>query len=258
MRKENATYEQDATKRTPLDIKNALKRINELQGELDELRGQITSVDTTLTNQISSVNSNLTNSKVSKLGGYAQDEFGSYNFNDYVRFGAYRIQNLADYTNAPSSEANYGQTLIVRGSADTVAQLVFPYANSGYFFYRCGNAIGKEGVTPTFQPWRRYSASEWTLSPTTIECADTTQRTWVSPSFAREVLVEYGNKNTTQSYAGGTIVLPVNSGASKPCFLPLYSSGTLACVVYIFASGGNIVVQRNTGTNTVLFKFWYR
>lgn len=93
MRKDNAVYEQDASKRTPLDTKKALKRIDELQGELDELRGQITSVDTTLTNQISSVNSNLL-----KIGTYSPSALFSTTYGtDDIPLNINSINNATGY-----------------------------------------------------------------------------------------------------------------------------------------------------------------
>ena len=75
---------------------------------------------------------------------------GNTDLNDVITSGFYRL--TTNYTNAPSG-ADYSQMIVSRGS-DTVAQIIFCYADSRVFV-RTGYGIG--GSSPTWVSWKEMS-----------------------------------------------------------------------------------------------------
>ena len=66
------------------------------------------------------------------------------NFNNVTNAGFYRYNN--GVVNGPNGAGSHGQMLVVRGEADTIAQLVFPYGNSVMYF-RTGNWVNNGNGT---------------------------------------------------------------------------------------------------------------
>jgi len=109
-------------------------------------------------------------------------------------------------------------------------------------------------------------SSTWTLINaynTTVVGSSGTVNTTVSYNYS-EVIVEYGQVNSGQSYGGATISSPWQNGVSKPCFVPFYNGATLSSMLYIFFNGGGQTVTTNVNTNNVgsspnvRFKIWAR
>lgn len=73
---------------------------------------------------------------------------GTINFNDYITAGSYRFD--ANNINGPGAEFDYGQLLVVRGVADTVAQIAFTYGSAKA---KIRTAYGVGG-TPVFTAWK--------------------------------------------------------------------------------------------------------
>lgn len=76
--------------------------------------------------------------------------------NTIVKAGMYRLQG--NNTNGPSGvNFNYGQLLVVRGTGDTIAQMLFLYG-SGAVYSRAGNP-SNVGGTGSWQPWKELASA---------------------------------------------------------------------------------------------------
>ena len=93
------------------------------------------------------------------------------------------------------------------------------------------------------------------------DSSDNTSIDITYPSGTKDIYVEYGIKNVTQAYGGGTLYFCCNDKVTKPCFVPVYSSnGSLDSVAYIYHTSNSheIKVRRQTGTSTLRFNFYVR
>ena len=68
--------------------------------------------------------------------------------------------------------------------------------------------------------------------------------------------IEYGVKNGYQVYGGSNINIYANS--LRPCYLPVYSDGNFAGIIYIYndTGTGEIVVYNYNIAQTVLIKVY--
>lgn len=72
----------------------------------------------------------------------------------------------------------------------------------------------------------------------------------------RFIYVSYGQKNNTQSYGGGTVVIIRSEG--KPCFLPVYDGSELIGTIYIYnnTTTNKLNVRLYGATKTFLVKIY--
>lgn len=75
---------------------------------------------------------------------YTSSLSDNVNLNNVTNAGFYRYNN--GVTNGPNGAGSHGQMLVVRGDADTIAQLVFPYGNS-IMYFRTGNWVNNGNGT---------------------------------------------------------------------------------------------------------------
>lgn len=87
----------------------------------------------------------------------------SSNLNSIVKGGIYRLNQSV--INGPPG-ADYGQLLVIRGSSDTIAQLVFPYGTDD-IWRRSGNPseVGGSGI---WRPWIKVSMDGHTHAASAI------------------------------------------------------------------------------------------
>ena len=78
--------------------------------------------------------------------------------NNYTTGGMYRFNSSP--VNIPSGAGSHGQLLVVRGAADTVAQVAFPYGKTE-MYVRTGNPLSSNGA---WKEWKSVSFTDHTHS----------------------------------------------------------------------------------------------
>lgn len=71
-------------------------------------------------------------------------------FNDYIEPGMYRFQTGM----TPATGITYGQLLVIRGTSDTCAQMVFPYTDGASWSAKMRWGRDVTGDSPTWGDWR--------------------------------------------------------------------------------------------------------
>jgi hypothetical protein len=131
---------------------------------------------------------------------------GSIDLNTITESGMYRLE--ASLSNSPAASAEYGQMLVVHGSGDTIAQMIFPYSSSGTVYVRSGNP-SNVGGSGSWGSWVKLSGDAATESvagivelATTAEAAAGTSTTHaVTPAGVLEAK-KLGNSTGTNSTNG--------------------------------------------------------
>lgn len=78
------------------------------------------------------------------------------NLNNIQKSGFYRLGSVSsDYTNCPG--CSYGQMLVIYGGGDTIAQLLFDYSSSSYFYLRVGNVVGNSNGS--WSVWKQFKSA---------------------------------------------------------------------------------------------------
>ena len=163
----------------------------------------------------------------SKIGSFTtnQSNNASFNFTDtQYTFNLADNSDLNNVTNAgfyryntgvvngPASAGSHGQLLVIRGAADTVAQLVFPYGSSSMYF-RTGNWVNNAGGT----------AHEWATVAT---------EAWVNAKF-----------NVAENY--------VTKDTFVRCYVKLDENGKPYVDVPVSVSGSSTNVTVTVGTRSI-------
>ena len=81
------------------------------------------------------------------------------------------------------------------------------------------------------------------------------------PTTAKEIYIEYGKKNNTQIYSGGTLYLIKNGLFTHPCFVPSFASTEIINKVYYFFYNTNILyyaIYYNADNTTGRIAVYYR
>ena len=81
------------------------------------------------------------------------------NANTLVDAGSYRLDALG--SNFPVTNPNYGQLLVVRGSADTIAQMYFTY-DATRMYVRTGNAV--DNANGSWKDWKTVAFTDSNIS----------------------------------------------------------------------------------------------
>ncbi len=78
------------------------------------------------------------------------------------------------------------------------------------------------------------------------------------PKAAKEIYIEYGNKNQNQIYSGGALILITNSQYSHPSFVPSYNGDSLVNIYYMFLLNWSLSIYKQWGTPIGRVAVYYR
>ena len=85
-----------------------------------------------------------------------------------------------------------------------------------------------------------------------------TESTQVNVAIYSEFLVQFGDKNNGQPYAGMTYTDVITGDHTNPSFCPLYGDLGLQGLVYFFQNGGTLTLRNFSRDATVLFYLYVR
>ena len=149
-------------------------------------------------------------------------------FNTVIKGGMYRFQTGA----TPATGIDYGQLLVVRGSQDTCAQIVFPYVDSASWSAKMRWGYGVTGSSPTWGDWRTIRDSVNTPGPTysavnssTVSAASATDTVIKSVSLAPGIYIfNFGASFAANETGSRLIAVAASTAASNAA----YSAGQKA------------------------------
>jgi len=134
--------------------------LNSMNEALKKKQDELTIDDEVLSDSSNPVENQAIASAISKkvtgTGTFNVGHYGNGDLNKLVTAGMYRVDKP---TNGPSGKGSYAQVIVVHGNADTLAQLLFPYDESGVFYLRQGNGVSDTAWTGA--DWYKFTGTKF-------------------------------------------------------------------------------------------------